>query len=1150
MADQRLEVLMKKSEAQYTEGRPILLEASALYLDKTTNNCIAQLKWKNIDPCPIKAVMIELVAYDAFNQKLEPIHYQYDGLLVTQGAEFGSKTPIVIKNNKVVKYDVILKAVSFSDETIQRFEEDAVFETLPENKPQKLEGETLDQLKRDLAKQGNKNAASFSPQKAMGLWQCGCGSWQYADSQCLKCRITQKTLEEASDEFILTKHLMAYKEEQEKLRIEAEKKAEEARIAWEKAEKERKEREETERKRREEQDRIAAEEAARRRTKHKKIGIITTVLLVVLAVAGCVVVTNIQKTNKYNDAVALVKANSFEEARTALTELGEYKDCLTLLKQVDANEMWAMKRYAEAYDIYSTLPADYQIHAGDYEYNYNLADTAEKEGDYEKASLIYALLGKYKDSAARHDAAEICRKETLAEDYKATGQYGDARNIYLELGYEEQATECLYLQADSQATSQPWLAYDGFTALGDYKDSPKRASELYGSRFEKIDEADVNGLRKYYDIKSSGYGLLDSKADVVVNPEYSFLSLNENNTYTAKKDEEVGVIDSTGKTIIPFEYDGINVKGGNYHVEKKSLNGVFNSDGSVLIPVEYDSISIKGDQYEVVKNEKNGILAAAGTVIIPAEYDKISVLEDGRYDVIKDGKAGILAADASVIIPAEYDKISVLEDGRYNVVKDGKAGILAADASVIISPEYDKVTVLEDGRYEVAKARNVGVLASDGSSIVPASYSTIKELDDGRYLVSSDRNYGIVDSKGTVIIQPAYDSVTYENTNTYTVKKGGKYGIIKYDGTVAHEANMELIKAGSNDGKYLMFKENGMYGFMDANTFAVIVPAEWKEVTIMTDGYAYIRNNLDNWGVIDSKGTVTVTPQWKYISYYKDCGYATRSEDGSSSWSQYYLMNNRGKLVCDFKDDIEYLGNGVFRNERGEILYSVNSRTVYSYTVNECDVSHLNMLSSDLLSGYFKWDSSWSSNYCYGVMSISRKKVITSQPWETEICKIPSRNEVNGKYGWIGADGKDLISPIYDFMMARTINGYIVAAQYNDRGNLVYSLLDPSTGKVAAKDIKTRNEAFNYFGTPSEDMSTHGQVMWALTNAGFNESSARSFIEKCKSGSSYSAEDIYEKINASREFKNNWYSLKSDIGSGRVNTEEKLLEKLTEYGLN
>ena len=153
MADQRLEVLMKRTEAQYVGSSPILLEACALYFDRGTNNCIAQLKWKNIDSRPIKAIMIELVCYDAFNQKLEPIHFQYDGLLITQGSVFGSKTPIMIKNNKVIKYEVILKAVLFSDETIWRSEEDAIFEALPERKSQKLKGETLDQLKRDLSKQ-------------------------------------------------------------------------------------------------------------------------------------------------------------------------------------------------------------------------------------------------------------------------------------------------------------------------------------------------------------------------------------------------------------------------------------------------------------------------------------------------------------------------------------------------------------------------------------------------------------------------------------------------------------------------------------------------------------------------------------------------------------------------------------------------------------------------------------------------------------------------------------------------------------------------------------------------------------------------------------------------------------------------------------
>ena len=928
MANQRLGMLMKKADVQYAEGSPILLEACALYRDNATNSCIAQLKWKNIDSRPIRAIMIELDVYDTFNQKLAPVHYQYDGLSAPQGAEFGGKTPIIIPDTKAVKYNVLLKAVSFSDETVWRSEKNVAFVTLPAGKPQEFEEDLLGQLKRDLAKQGNTDAVSYSPQNTMGLWQCGCGSWQYAASPCLKCGITQEALEDLSDEAVLDEHLAAYKEEQERLRIEAEQRAKELYIAREKATKEYKEKKEAERLQREKQARIAAEEAARRKAKRRKRAIIRLIVLIVLAVAGYFAVTSIQKSDKYDHAAALMNMGSFDEARTTLTELGDYKDCSLLLKQVDADKLWSENRYAAAYDIYSTLPAAYQSHAVDYKKYYDAADAAEKEGDYERASSIFSQLGKYKDSAARSDAAELLRKKALAEHCKSSGQYGEARNIYLELGIEDQALECLYLLADFHAASQPWLAYDEFIAAGDYKDSAQRASALYSKRYKQINSADANGLRTFYDPKTEGYGLLDSNADVVVNPDYASLAIDENKAYTVKACGRFGVIDSTGKAIIP---------------------------------IEYDSISIQGTQYKVVKGSKRG------------------------------------------------------------------------------------------------------VLSSDGSIILPVDYESVQKLEDGRYYISINKKYGIADETGKSIIEPKYSSITYTDTNTYTVVSDGKYGIIKYDGTVVHEANMEWIGAGSNDGKYLMFKKNGMYGFMNALTFAVTIPAEWKEATIMTDGYAYIRNKLDNWGIINSRGTITVSPQWKYITYFEDCGYAARSEDGSKSRNQYYLMDNCGQLVCNFKNgEVEYLENGAFRNTRGDILYSIAAKTSYAYTVNNRDVTKMNLLGSDLLSGYY-WKSS-SNNYCYGVISISQEKVLTNQPWELEIKEIPSRNKVDGKYGWIGADGRALILPTYDFMDDRLINGYIVAAKYDARGDLVYELINPLTGSIVVKNISSKEKAYNFWG--------------------------------------------------------------------------------------
>ena len=482
MADQRLEQLMKRTDPHYVSGSPLLLEASALYLDKGTNNCIAQLKWKNIDPRPIKAVMIELDGYDAFDQKLEPVHYQYDGLLVTQASEFGGKTPIMIKNNKMVKYDAILKAVSFSDGSIWKAESAKAFETLPENKAQVFSGEILDQLKRDLSKQGNKNAATYTPQEALGLWQCGCGSWQYIGSQCLKCRITQKSLEDISDESTLAQHLIAYKDEQERLRIEAEKRAEEARIAREKAEEERRI-QEAEEARIQEELRLEQEEIDRVfRKKKKRIIAVTVTLILLIVAAGCAYQFYFMPMGKYNEAVKKLEAGQYSEAYSAFNALGDFSDSKTRMIQTQANYQYSLGNYNEVNEIYKTLDSKYQDHASDLKGIYDNAVSLMQAGKYKEASDAFASLGGYSDASTRVGEPYYVQAEALLAEKK----YDAASNAFRTAGdYKDAADRVLepyYVKAeDLLAEGKTDEASAAFAALGDYRDSVSRRWEPYAN---------------------------------------------------------------------------------------------------------------------------------------------------------------------------------------------------------------------------------------------------------------------------------------------------------------------------------------------------------------------------------------------------------------------------------------------------------------------------------------------------------------------------------------------------------------------------------------------------------------------------------------------------------------------------------------------
>ena len=525
MANQRLNQLMKKTEVQYTEGSPLLLEACALYFDTETSNCIAQMKWKNIDQKPIKAVMIELDCYDAFEQKLDPINYQYDGLLVTQGSDFGSKTPIIIPTNKAVKCDVLLKAVSFSDETVWRADQLSPFASLPESKKQSLEGELLDQFKRDLSQKGIKVASSFDPQTYHGLWQCGCGSWQYSDTPCLKCKTTKKALEDASDESVLAKHLLVYKEEQERLRIEAERKAEEDRIAREKEEAERRAQEEEEQRIQEElrKEQEAIDLAFKK--KKKKIILVTSIVIALIVAGGLATNFYFIPKGKYDNAVKMMEAGQYQDAYNAFSALGDFSDSGIRMRQVEANYYYSIGAYDNVGDIYATLPEKYQDHASDFVSQYNDAKAQMEEGKYDEAITAFTKLGNYSDSKeliteatyrkAGHYAEQGLYDEAIAiytnlgeysdstnlltqakaDKLYASGDYTGALKIYATLdqkyhtnakGYEKLYSDALALQNEGKYDE----AVSAFTAIADYSDS---STQIMQSKYLKANALATSG---------------------------------------------------------------------------------------------------------------------------------------------------------------------------------------------------------------------------------------------------------------------------------------------------------------------------------------------------------------------------------------------------------------------------------------------------------------------------------------------------------------------------------------------------------------------------------------------------------------------------------------------------------------------------------
>ena len=698
--DQQLELITKVTSGLYTEDSPLILDVAELYRDRAKGESLLKLTWKNISAMAVRAIKISVEGLGTFGEELETVDFQYDGLNAEQGDTFGDDTPIVLSGTDVANFKVALKLVALDDGNVWRNENGGYLERLPAAKPLNMREDAKEQLKRELAEYGAADSAACAPQNAMGLWQCGCGSWQYKYTPCLKCHIEEETLEQVSEIDGLTMRLTEYKAEQERERMEREREAErrrieeEARIERQRIAQEAKEKEE------------AAALAARKARVRRRTLIIGGVVAA-LAVGGWFGGNALMRANKYKAAVNALKSNDFVTAQNNLLDLGNYKDSATLLKELEADRLFTEGEYADAYELYTQLPEAYRVHENDYASMYKQAEELVQVQDFDGAKEAYAKLGNYRDAAQKLTELDTLRKRAEADNAMEAGDYDTARAAYEELGDEEMAREADYRKADSQSKDEPWLAFEGFEALGDYKDSAERAADLFSRRYPEIGEPDNNGLRVYTEAADDRQGLLDEDYEVAVEAAYTSIEPDDNDNYIVSEDGSYGVMNADGALFVPALYGSISAQEGYYDVESDGKHGLVDGDGKVVIEPKYDVITPADEYYDVEYDGKHGLADSDGREIIAPEYDSITPKES-FFDVESDGKHGLVDGEGEVRVAPEYDSIEVIEDAYIIVTRvDG------GDTEYIVLDANGEA--LEEGiaTLEEAKARAEALTAPE-----------------------------------------------------------------------------------------------------------------------------------------------------------------------------------------------------------------------------------------------------------------------------------------------------------------------------------------------------------------------------------------------------------------------------------------------------
>ncbi|MCR5018847.1 MAG: WG repeat-containing protein [Bacteroidales bacterium] len=160
--------------------------------------------------------------------------------------------------------------------------------------------------------------------------------------------------------------------------------------------------------------------------------------------------------------------------------------------------------------------------------------------------------------------------------------------------------------------------------------------------------------------RAGKWGLLSRKGDWALPCEYSvWYDIPGMDAFGVEKGGKAGIVSSSGKSIVPVEYDSLGVfPNGALWVEKSGQNGVLAQDGSEILPCAFDDVTLDEKLgYIVVSSGMYGRYTTEGVEIYPPVFSQVPDPDNiGHIPLVKDGTYCIYIAGEGMYNVMDYDE--------------------------------------------------------------------------------------------------------------------------------------------------------------------------------------------------------------------------------------------------------------------------------------------------------------------------------------------------------------------------------------------------------------------------------------------------------------------------------------------------------------
>lgn len=548
--------------------------------------------------------------------------------------------------------------------------------------------------------------------------------------------------------------------------------------------------------------------------KKKNVIILTILLIIIIVIAGYLVAQKIQKENRKYEIETISEYKYFvvkENNQYGVIDAQGNKIIETKYENVKIpNPEKAVFICYEGEDTKAINEKGEEIFTGYDNIEPLRLKNILSDLMYEKSILKYNKDGKYgiidldgkKITNAIYEEIDTLQFKEGELLVKKDGKYG-VINIkgatLVKTQYDKIEVDKFYEEGNSykkagyivSKTTEEGYRY-GYVNLEGKEIIETKYNDLY--RITEIDSDDI-----YIICAENGkYGLLKNDKQIIDN-EYQSLAYNEsNNTVTALKGKKYGVISTTGKIIIPFEYKQIDITGEYIYATTTDENvKIFDSNGKetnmsenmAVINVDNTDYKIYIDtidgktKYSIYKNEEK---------ITNNEYTYIQYLSDNYFIACNiNGKLGIIDDTEKTKIEFNYNSIQQIENT--NMVQ---AVNNSTKMTEIYSKEMTKICELENATIENNK-EYLRIYNDSETKYVSKEEREITNLEvftnNKIFAAKQGDKWGFVDASGKKIVDYKYEKVTEVNKYGFAgIKQDGKWGVINSEGKIVVEPKYEL----------------------------------------------------------------------------------------------------------------------------------------------------------------------------------------------------------------------------------------------------------------------------------------------------------------------------------------------------------------------